>query len=274
LQQQSLESFECIVVDDGSTIPIEPVVRSFADERFVFTRSPENGGPYNARVRGYRLARGEFVVGLDSDCALFPWTLERAVSLLREVPDVDGVAGLYVRMDDGRLLVRVSSGRKIATPAEYAHQPAIPDCLGVVRRVVVDEWLDKRDDYFALEFHQWFTFHMRHSMLYVDEPWARLYVEGRDRVSLRVGDRQLDDYVKFLEEHGEYVEGAPSVALDRFLENAWFQLVWAGRRADAARFAACMEARGLSTRGIAARKVVRKAMTVLPGAGSRVFTLE
>jgi glycosyltransferase involved in cell wall biosynthesis len=274
VREQSFEDFECIVVDDASSIPIKPIVSALGDERFLYTRNDENGGPYNARVRGYRMMRGDFVVGLDSDWAFFPWTLDRAVSHIRELSDVDGVAGLCVSMDDGRLLVRIDMGRKIVTPAEYAHQRRIPDCLGVVRRVVVEEWLDKRDDYFALEFHQWFTFHMHHSMLYVDEPWARLYAGGQDRVSLRVGDRRLDDYVKFLEEHRDYVQGATSVALDHFLEDAWFQLARAGRQADAARFAEWLEARGLSRRRVVARRIAQKAGALVPRRDSRAFTLE
>jgi hypothetical protein len=170
-----------------------------------------------------------------------------------------------LRTSDGRLLVRVRGGRKIMHPADYASRPQIPDCVGAVRRAVVDEWLEKRDDYFSLEVHQWFTFHMHHSMLFIDEPWTRYNVGGADRVTLQPQpQRQLDDYVKFLDEHLAYVEGTESVVLDELLEDAWFGLWRAGRKEDAMRFAQHMEKRGLSKRSVIARRGLAKARRLLP----------
>jgi glycosyltransferase involved in cell wall biosynthesis len=270
LQEQTFDDFECIVVDDASTISIEPIIESLGDERFIYTRNQENGGPYNARVQGYRLMRGDFLVGLDSDDEAYPWMLGQAVKYLQEVPEVDGVAGMHLRTSDGRLFVRIEGRRKIIHPAEYASTPPIPDCLGAVRRVVVAEWLEKRDDYFALEGHQWFTFHMNHSMLFVEEPWARYHGGGEDRVSLSLDARQYDDYVKFLDEHLVYVNGARSIVLDRLLEDAWFHLWRAGRKEDAARFEHVMARRGLSRRRTVARRAFGKARRLLPFAGTPV----
>lgn len=264
LVNQSFTDFECIVVDDGSTIAIARIVDSFSDKRFVFTRNVENGGPYNARVQGYRLMRGDFLVGLDSDEEAYPWMLQQAVNHLRAVPEVDGVAGMHLRMSDGRLFVRIRDGKKIIDPSEYASLPPIPDCVGAVRRVVVEEWLEKRDDYFALEAHQWFTFHMNHSMLFVEEPWTRHHSDAVERVSLAMDARQYDDYVKFLDEHLPYIEVAESVVLDRLLENGWFELWRTGRKHDAARFEHFMAKRGLSKQRVLARRAFTKARRLVP----------
>jgi glycosyltransferase involved in cell wall biosynthesis len=274
LVNQSFTDFECIVVDDGSTISIAQIVDSFADKRFVFTRNVENGGPYNARVQGYRLMRGDFLVGLDSDEEAYPWMLQQAVNHLRAVPEVDGVAGMHLRMSDGRLFVRIRDRKKIVAPSEYPSLPPIPDCVGAVRRIVVEEWLEKRDDYFALEAHQWFTFHMNHSMLFVEEPWTRHYSDAAERVSHRMDPRQYDDYVKFLDEHVEYVDKAESIVLDRLLENGWFELRRAGRKADAARFEHFMARRGLSKRRFVARRALAKARRALPFADTPIASLE
>jgi glycosyltransferase involved in cell wall biosynthesis len=273
LQEQTFADFECIVVDDGSTISIDGIVDSFADDRFICARNLQNRGPYNARVQGYRLMRGEFLIGLDSDDEAYPWMLGQAVKYLREVPEVDGVAGMHLRTTDGRLFVRVRDRRKIMHPFEYALLPPIPDCIGAVRHVVVDEWLQKRDDYFALESHQWFTFHMNHSMLFVEEPWTRHHPDAADRVSRIRNTRRYDDYLKFLDEHLAYV-GAKSIVLDRLLEDGWFHLWRAGRNEDAARFEHVMVKRGLSRRRAIARRVLTKARSRLPFASTPVSYIE
>jgi glycosyltransferase involved in cell wall biosynthesis len=273
LQEQTFADFECIVVDDASTISIDGIVDSFADDRFICARNLQNRGPYNARVQGYRLMRGEFLIGLDSDDEAYPWMLGQAVKYLREVPEVDGVAGMHLRTSDGRLFVRVRDRRKIMHPFEYALLPPIPDCIGAVRRVVVDEWLQKRDDYFALESHQWFTFHMNHSMLFVEEPWTRHHPDAAERVSRIRNTRRYDDYLKFLDEHLRYV-GAKSIVLDRLLEDGWFHLWRAGRKEDAARFEHFMAKRGLSRRRAIARRAFTKARRRLPFAGTPVSYIE
>jgi glycosyltransferase involved in cell wall biosynthesis len=274
IQEQTFEDFECIVIDDASTIPIQPIVKSLGDKRFAYTRNTRNGGPHNARVRGYQRMRGDVQVGLDSDCEAYPWMLGQAVKYLQEMPEIDGVAGINIRANDGSPFVRIRNGRKLVGPTEYVNLPQIPDCAAAVRRSVVDEWLQKRDDYFAFEGQLWFTFHMHHSLLFVDEPWVKVHVGGADRVSGRRDDRQLDDYVKFLDEHLTYVDNARSVVLDGFLEDGWFQLRRAGRQKDAARFAHHMAKRGLSKRRVIARRAARKAQQLLPVAPTRIHYLD
>src|SRR6185295_5898097 len=136
-----------------------------------------NGGPSNARVIGYRMMRGEYLFHLDSDDEAYPWALERAAYLLDTTPEVASVAGLHLPNGTGPLLARVPGGRHIVTPGQAAsNRDEYPDCVGVVRRVVVEEWLAKRTDYFALEVHQWLTMVLNHSQMFVDEPWTRTHV--------------------------------------------------------------------------------------------------
>lgn len=265
VQRQSYDDFECIVVDDASPVDLEPVVAQLDDARFRYIRQSQNGGPYNARLAAYRSMGGEFAVALDSDQEAYPWMLTRAVAYLDEVPSVDGVAGMYVRMSDGCMLVRVESGRKLMTPAEYVNHPAIPDCVGTVRRIVVEEWLQKRTDYFALEAHQWFTFHMRHNQLFVDEPWARMYVDAADRVSERADARILDDYRKFFDEHADDLRHTAAAVLDDLVLDAWLALTRAGRKDDAARYAEILHIRGLSRSRALGERALKKVQKLLSG---------
>ena len=86
---QTFDSFDVIVVDDGSTDPdtIEAIDTLSWSRTRVIRR--ENGGLAAARNTGIEAALGEFVVPLDADDALEPQFLERLVAEL----DADPGAG-------------------------------------------------------------------------------------------------------------------------------------------------------------------------------------
>ncbi|MGQ0628722.1 MAG: glycosyltransferase family 2 protein [Phycisphaerales bacterium] len=89
LLEQREQSWEAIVVDDGSTDRGPEEARSFAvqDER-VRVVTQLNGGVCRARNRGLDEARGEFVLFLDAD----DWMLPGGVDLLLAVAREHGAA--------------------------------------------------------------------------------------------------------------------------------------------------------------------------------------
>lgn len=270
VQKQTFSDFECIVVDDGSTIPIEPIVTGLRDPRFVYVRNDRNGGPYNARTVGYELMTGEYLFHLDSDWEAFPWALAQATHYLDTTPKVDAVAGLHINSRDSSLFVRVRDRARIVTPDEAANLRKVPDCVGAVRRCVVDEWLEKRRDYFAFESHQWFTFSIAHSQLYVDEPWTRYCTEGADRVTGVIDERRLNDFVIFLEEHRGYAETMRSAALDDMLIYGWRVLSRAGRKDAAAAYEACLRRRGVEFEERLGERAFRSARSLIVRALRRI----
>ncbi|MCU0611547.1 MAG: glycosyltransferase [Candidatus Eisenbacteria bacterium] len=92
LQGQTLprDSFEVIVVDDGSTDSTTAIAGRFAD-RVV---SQERAGPAAARNHGARLARGDILVFTDSDCEADPEWLARLTTPMSD-PEVVAVKGAY-----------------------------------------------------------------------------------------------------------------------------------------------------------------------------------
>jgi len=258
IQAQTLSDFECLVVDDASTIPIEQVVVEMRDDRFIYLRNRSNGGPYNARTIAYKYLRGDYVFPIDSDEEAYPWALSQAAHYLDTTPEVDGVAGLYVHDPLSRLPVRVKDGPKIVTPEQYAKMGKIGDRIGVVRRSVVEEWLQKNSDYFAMESHQWMTYALNHKQLYVDEPWAIMNLSGTDRISLARNTRLIDDYLRFVVEHEDYIRGTPCLVLDQILLTAWWQLIRAGHFADARKIATYLNVRGLSRHRYVLDRLVKR----------------
>ncbi len=99
IYEQSFTSYEVILVDDGST-DSSPMIcdrYSSTDPRFR-TVHKENGGVSSARNAGINLAKGEYLMFVDSDDALLPDALER---MMEGVVDEDVVIGGYTAFIGG-----------------------------------------------------------------------------------------------------------------------------------------------------------------------------
>lgn len=85
---QTWRNLELIVVDDASTDDSLDVIRSIVagDRRVTVVESESNMGPYAARNRGLRMARGEFVTTHDADDWSHPRKIELQVRHLMETP--------------------------------------------------------------------------------------------------------------------------------------------------------------------------------------------
>ena len=80
---QTYSTWECIVVDDGSTDTTAEVMREYVkkDSRFQYHQRPENKvkGPNSCRNYGFELSKGEYVKWFDSDDVMLPYLLEKQV---------------------------------------------------------------------------------------------------------------------------------------------------------------------------------------------------
>ena len=90
--RQEGADFEVIVVDDCSPDDsAEAIRREFPQVRLLVNET--NGGPAVSRNRGIREARGEFIVGFDSDVTVpDSRLLAKAVARFREFPETHGLA--------------------------------------------------------------------------------------------------------------------------------------------------------------------------------------
>lgn len=62
------DSFEVIVVDDGSPMPLDHALKSFASDAPIRLIRQSNAGPAAARNRGAMDAQGEYLAITDDDC--------------------------------------------------------------------------------------------------------------------------------------------------------------------------------------------------------------
>lgn len=82
VQDQSLQNFELIIVDDVSSDATVEVVEEMVriDGRIRLVKAETNGGPSAARNLGFRHARGEWIAILDADDAFKPTRLETLIA--------------------------------------------------------------------------------------------------------------------------------------------------------------------------------------------------
>lgn len=76
LTTQTYRNMEVIVVEDGSNVTCENVVRNYAGKLQLRYYSKENSGPGMTRNFGAEHSQGDFLVILDSDCVLPPGFLQ------------------------------------------------------------------------------------------------------------------------------------------------------------------------------------------------------
>lgn len=86
---QTFHDWELIIVDDGSTPPVERASAWAQDERIRLVRqAPPRGGPA-AKNAGVQAATGSVLAFLDDDDKYAPTYLERALNTLNSLPELD-----------------------------------------------------------------------------------------------------------------------------------------------------------------------------------------
>ncbi len=80
------DRFEVIVVDDGSSASLEPLVAPFRNRLDIKLFTQKNAGPASARNLGAINAKGEYLAFIDDDCIASPNWLKVLADTLTENP--------------------------------------------------------------------------------------------------------------------------------------------------------------------------------------------
>ena len=86
LTQQTVRDFEVIVVEDGSSVTCEHVVKRYEQQLNVRYFNKPNSGPGQTRNYGAERSSGEYLLILDSDCILPPDYLAAIEEELKRQP--------------------------------------------------------------------------------------------------------------------------------------------------------------------------------------------
>jgi GT2 family glycosyltransferase len=202
------ESWELIIVDDGSTDDTVSIASEQAD--LVIRLPGPSRGPGYARNRGVERARGDCVVFLDADVLVRPDTLSRIAATMSTRTDVASVFGAYC--DEPEAAGVVSKYRNLLHHYTHLQEPGEAQTFwagcGCVRRDVFiavgmyDEWRFSRPQIEDVELGYRMSAHGHRILLQPDiqvthlkrwtfrgmlkadfmdrgVPWARLLAEQR-----------------------------------------------------------------------------------------------
>ncbi|MDN7942176.1 glycosyltransferase [Burkholderia multivorans] len=125
--EQTLDSWELIIVDDCSTDDSWSVIQAFQDPRIQSVRFEKNRGACAAYNTALGLARGEFIASLDSDDVFVLDKLAIQLDFLDKNPEVD-ICGTYLEEIDDAGNVVPSENRMYAPWFNKEWDLNSPDC--------------------------------------------------------------------------------------------------------------------------------------------------
>jgi glycosyltransferase involved in cell wall biosynthesis len=98
--RQSVQDFEILIIDDGSTDNTADVIRGFSDQRIRYHKNPENRGLVTSLNLGLQLARGKYIASMDADDVNREYRFAAQVRLMEENPQVCVCGGSCYRFGE------------------------------------------------------------------------------------------------------------------------------------------------------------------------------
>jgi glycosyltransferase involved in cell wall biosynthesis len=126
--RQSLQDFELIIIDDGSSQPYDPDL--LADPRVQIIRNPASLGVAHARNLGVNAARGTYISFLDDDDEYLDSFLSSTYARLKDTPDDVGISWCGVKQLDYSP-VGCPSERNIEFPVYDDRSATIADLFSI-----------------------------------------------------------------------------------------------------------------------------------------------
>jgi len=147
VEQQHVQPFEVVVVNDGSTDETAAVIQSFMDRLPLVCVDQANAGLGAARNAGMRAAKGDAWAFLDADDVWGSNKLAHARDYLRRFPDVQWFYTPIFEWSprDAGARMRERACPKIRTVEDFlAFNPIVPSTV-VMRSTVVFRWEEDRE---------------------------------------------------------------------------------------------------------------------------------
>lgn len=113
---QTYKNIELIIVDDGSSIEISEIVKSYQDERIRYVRHEKNLGLPQALNTGFAASTGEYLTWTSDDNFYSPEAIESMIKVLQENRKIDFVYVNYYLVDEEENVIqheRVVSAKKL-----------------------------------------------------------------------------------------------------------------------------------------------------------------
>ena len=189
---QSFQSWELIIVNDGSKDITSDVVSVFANyESKIKYLEQKNKGVARARNLGLRNASGKYIVFLDSDDVWDDNFLKKTYDCLQKYPLVFS----KYRIIDRSGSLRPRFGRRsgsVTTRQIVTNNPIGTLTVGVRRDILADDYFDTRF-YGTEDWDLWIRLSKKHSWYFADFCAAnyRVHAAGISKNALRMYNQEL-----------------------------------------------------------------------------------
>jgi len=236
IRDQNVE-FQWVVADDGSTDQTQAVVEGFRDPRIVYFRLPTNRGVNTARNAGSRIARGRYLLFLDSDDELYPDVLAKMLKTMEAADKSVGVCAFACMMaSTGQCLSRLTHG-EILDERQVVCRAGLQqggDSILVYRREVFDHF-QLPEDLRGCEQVFVYQISQRYRYLMIDEPGSIVHRQGDNLSGIESLVRRSRDiavsYERILENHASLLK-TDTDARNRFFRKAMYRYGIAGLRCE------------------------------------------
>ena len=96
---QTYNYFEFIIMNDGSTDNSENIIKSYNDERIIYFKSEKNLGIIETLNNGIELAKGKYIIRMDSDDFSYPQRFEKQIEFMELQNEVDISGTWFLKTD-------------------------------------------------------------------------------------------------------------------------------------------------------------------------------
>ncbi len=168
--RQTMDDWELIVIDDGSTDDTSQVLEKYKDHPKIRILKQENKGLNITNNIALRAANGEYLMRVDADDFLDENILLVLSNILDVKPDVDLVYPDYYEVDQNGEVTEIVRRKKIGDEVELLDIPAHGACAMIRKEVLMEiggyyEEFNRQDGYGL-----WLKFIQRHRPYNVNVP--------------------------------------------------------------------------------------------------------
>lgn len=211
--EQTFQDFEIVIVDDGSVDNTEKIIQEYSNDKRIKYVFQNNSGVCAARNFGAKLAKGEFLVFLDSDDEVEKSWLQDFFVLANQKYDWLSCSMKVVKPDSSEYFVSALSPYK----NKKVEGNSIPGSWAIKRDVFVKVGMFDENIKFGENVELRFRLNQEKINIGITDKYNFIYYESESGGSKNLKNR-IDSNLYMIEKHNRFFQERPHL-LRLYLQN-------------------------------------------------------